>query len=102
MTVRYVGAKGFSVHRSADGSETVVNENIGDPDVTLSPSELTNISLRMGFTKNLGDFESLRIDVGCVFPCKNAKDDMDKAFELCSTWVDSKLLELQADIAAND
>jgi hypothetical protein len=49
----------------------------------------------LGFTKNLGNFESLRIDIGLD---QEGVGHPDKTFEKVYEWVSDKLVEKVAEI----
>lgn len=51
-----------------------------------------------GITKNLGNFESARVDVSIELPCLPAQSEIEKAVELIESWVSQILDEKVADI----
>lgn len=55
------------------------------------------LTLQMGVTKNLGDYEYARIDVGVSVPCSTA--DIPDTYEKAKKWVSA---HLQAEIRAID
>ena len=52
----------------------------------------TSVTLSMGHTKNIGNFESVKIEVGVTIP--TTQKDIEKAYKLAKGWCDKKLTEL--------
>ena len=52
----------------------------------------TKVSVTLGYTLNLGNFQSLRIDLGVVDSKRNNEDD-DQAFDRVYKFVEDKLTE---------
>lgn len=55
-------------------------------------NENTKISVTLGYTLNLGNFESLRVDLGVV-DARREGESVDQAFERVYTFVEDKLSE---------
>jgi hypothetical protein len=58
----------------------------------------TRVTVSLGFTKNLGNFESLRVDIGVqdfVRSGENISDATDRVYQ----FVENKLVEKQQEIA---
>ena len=53
------------------------------------------ITVKTGLTKNLGEYNSLRVDVGISYPC--SQSEIDSTFDFCSEWVSNKLDALIAE-----
>ena len=51
--------------------------------------QYAEVSVSLGSTLNMGDFESLRIHVGITYPCE--PKDIDKTFEIVSKRVENML-----------
>lgn len=69
-------------------------EPVGDPVTVSSDQPMANVGLKVGMTKNLGNYESVRVDVSCFIPCLPAEPDMDAAFSVCEAWCDAKISAL--------
>lgn len=54
--------------------------------------EDTKVSVTLGYTHNLGNFQSLRIDLG-VTDSKRDGENTDQAFERVYQFVENKLTE---------
>lgn len=55
-------------------------------------NEQTKISVTLGYTLNLGNFESLRVDLGVV-DARRDGETVDQAFERVYAFVEDKLSE---------
>lgn len=49
------------------------------------------VKVLLGHTKNLGNYESLRIEVGVEIPCAPTLEAVELAYEEAVKWVDDKL-----------
>lgn len=58
--------------------------------------EDTKVSVTLGYTHNLGNFQSLRIDLGVV-DSKRDGENIDQAFERVYKFVEDKLTEKVAE-----
>lgn len=58
--------------------------------------EETKVSVTLGYTLNLGNFQSLRIDLGVV-DSKRDGENTDQAFERVYQFVENKLAEKVAE-----
>lgn len=58
----------------------------------------TRITVSLGFTKNLGNFESLRVDIG-VQDFVRQNEHINDATERIYQFVENKLIEKQKEIA---
>jgi len=56
----------------------------------------TKISVTLGYTHNLGNFQSLRLDLGVV-DSKRDGENIDQAFERVYKFVEDKLTEKIAE-----
>lgn len=68
--------------------KTVVDEVVPVAEST-SDKPLANVGLSVAFTKNLGDYESLKVDVSLHLPCD--WESVDEAFAAVEEWVLEKL-----------
>lgn len=70
--------------------ETVVAEFLRDS----TDKPMANVGLKLGKTINLGDFESLRIDVSLFMPSETDTKSLNKTFKKCLKWCDNKMEEI--------
>jgi hypothetical protein len=66
-------------------------------------NENTKVSVTLGYTLNLGNFQSLRIDLGVV-DSKRSNEDDNQAFDRVYKFVEDKLTEKikEAQLEADD
>jgi hypothetical protein len=67
-------------------SESAVEENLGYEVFKTTPAV---VSMKKGRTINMGDFESVRIDVGISLPCY--AEHIDDAYALADSWINERL-----------
>lgn len=59
---------------------------------------MANVGVKLGTTKNMGDYESLRVDVSLFMPSETDKKSLNKTFKKCFKWVDDKLDGIMEDV----
>lgn len=64
----------------------------------MSENPDTRVTVSLGFTKNLGNFESLRVDIG-VQDFVRQSENINDATERIYKFVENKLIEKQEEIA---
>jgi len=69
--------------------EAKVTEVQFDPIVSDKP--MANVGMKVGMTKNLGDYNSLRVDVSLYLPCENTDVAVNETFDLVENWCDLKM-----------
>ena len=95
MTVKFQPT-GWTEETSKSGT-TTKNVAPREDDVIASPSDVSSVSLRLGYTHNLGNYESLRLDVGCNIPCDNTDEARTLAFQKAEKFCDDRMCELQEE-----
>ena len=55
-------------------------------------NESTKVNVTLGYTLNLGNFQSLRLDLGIIDSTRN-EETIDQAFERVYKFVEDKLTE---------
>ena len=58
----------------------------------MEENKNTKVSVTLGYTHNLGNFQSLRLDLG-VIDSKRDDENTDQAFERIYKFVEDKLTE---------
>ena len=58
----------------------------------MEENKNTKVSVTLGYTHNLGNFQSLRLDLG-VIDSKREEETIDEAFERVYKFVENKLIE---------
>jgi hypothetical protein len=77
------------VRKTVFGQEEVSPERIRIRPFVTSPA---TISVKAGFTKNLGSYESARVDVFLSMPCYS--EEIDDVYEQVKGWVDARVEKL--------
>lgn len=80
-----------------DGSEEQTQETLGEVKTVKHPA-LVYIS--MGMTKNLGDYNSMKFQVGITLPCEATPDEVEATYAAGREWVDGKVNEINAEVDA--
>lgn len=62
-------------------------------------NESTKVTVSLGYTLNLGNFQSLRLDIG-VEDAKREGENTNEAFERVYSFVEDKLAEKVKEAAA--
>jgi hypothetical protein len=81
-----------------DKDGEVIDTEEVEVDEVIVDKPMANVGVKLGTTKNLGNYESLRVDVSLFYPCDPNKKDMDKAFKKAFKWVDKKLSGIMEDV----
>jgi len=77
---------GKDVSTDTKEDKLVVNQFVTEP---------AKVSLTMGVTINLGNFEGARVDVGVTLPCY--AEEVEAAHSFASSWVETKIVrEIEA------
>lgn len=85
-----VTGKAVLVKKDPKGVETVEEETVGEPKM-LPEDQICHVGFKLGYTKNLGNYESLRIDVSIDMPGYPHEIDAISAFEY--EWVQARMEE---------
>lgn len=69
------------------------NEESEDQIISITPfkSEPAYVSVKAGFTLNLGNYESGRVDVMVSMPCY--PEEIDSVYPTIKEWVDTRLAD---------
>jgi len=79
----------MEVRKTVFGQEEVSQERIR---IRPFVSAHASISVKAGFTKNLGNYESMRVDVMATMPCY--PEEIDDAYQQVKDWVDGRIGDL--------
>jgi len=78
-----------------DGAEQETTEVV---DEVIVDKPMANVGVKVGTTKNLGDYNSLRVDVSLFMPSDVDKKSLNKTFKKCFKWCDDKLDSIMDDV----
>jgi hypothetical protein len=68
-------------------AQEMTQEEVGEPKILEGPT--CNVGVDASFTKNLGNYESLRLGVSLHLPCYH--NEIDEVFEFGKEWVNRKM-----------
>lgn len=77
------------------GEHKEMEETVGDPVILDKP--MANVGVKVGKTMNLGNYESVRVDVSLYVPCENEDEAINQTFDLVSNWCDLKMLGIMEE-----
>lgn len=80
--------------KKGDAHTQEAQEPVGGPVAYEQPT--CNVGARMGMTKNLGNFESLRVEVSLFMPCY--PHELDDVYKFTKEWVDSRIEEIMTEV----
>lgn len=70
-------------------------EKVGD---VMQVLPMANVGVKVGMTKNLGNYESLRVDVSLYMPCDPDDQSMHDTFDLVQNWCDLKMQSIMEEL----
>lgn len=59
---------------------------------------MANVGLKVGMTKQLREFESVRFDVSLFMPSDTDKDSLNETFKKCDKWVEKKMKKILKEL----
>jgi len=77
---------------------TVEEESLTPLPTVVVEEQHAVVGVTMGVTRNLGNYESLKITVHLSVPCTNSEESINVAYDTAKQWVDSKVAEINKDI----
>lgn len=81
------------------GKETVEEEHTEKVGPALNyEGPVAEVMFKAGITRNMGDYNSARIDVALTLPCEPTAPDLDVAFAYSRSWVDERLQDLLSEM----
>lgn len=78
-----------------DGSIVDSKEVVGEAKVYDAPAYVT---ISMGLTRNLGNYESVKLHVGVTLPCAPTSEDIDATYQEGKGWVDARINQLNQEL----
>jgi hypothetical protein len=84
------------IHKHKDGSETETQETVGG--LKKFSSQPSVVTLSMAVTRNLGNFESVKMMVSLSMPCENSDIAREEAFNEVKGWVDNRVEMLNQEV----
>lgn len=74
-------------------NEKTTTEKVGE---VVSERPMANVGVSLAHTKNLGNYESVKVQVSLHIPCED--NEIDKSFEYVKDWVDTKIANVVTEI----
>lgn len=71
---------------TSTGAATEKTEVLG---TVIESEPMCNVGISGGFTRNIGNYNSVKIQVSLHIPC--AEDDIESTFDYIQDWVDEKM-----------
>lgn len=90
-----------AVKSNSDGSEQPLHSSktkLPEPPGAYT-QPVANVGFKLGHTINLGNYESLRVDVDVHIPCYT--NEIDEVFDYAKGWVEEKFEEVMKEINEN-
>jgi hypothetical protein len=81
-----------------DGSEVDSQVPVGDLQTFTAPH--ATVGLSMAVTRNLGNYESVKMSVSLFMPCENNETAMQETFDEVKGWVDTRVELLNQEVNA--
>jgi len=80
---------------SSGGTESI-SEKVAE---VVSEQATCNVGVSMAFTKNLGNYESLKVSVSLFMPCIPTPEEIEDTYEEVKGWVDGKISAIQSEVS---
>jgi hypothetical protein len=80
-----------SVSVKSPTADKEAQEPVGEPVTEVHGTPMANVGLQVGVTKNLGNFENVKITVSCYIPCEPTAEALEQAWEACELFCDTKM-----------
>ena len=96
MAIQFKKAEGTVTKAHKDGSVEEAKTDLGG---VKSDKPLSTVNVSMGMTRNLGNYESLKITVGVTMPCEES--DLNATYMVAKEWVDARINEVNEEVNAS-
>ena len=78
-----------------NGASVDTEETVGDLEYG---EDLANVGLTLSYTKNLGNFNSVKVQVSLHRPCENIDPEIEATFAKVEDWVDTKMQAIVSEL----
>ena len=85
-------------HSSVEGQKLKAKHQVDPVAQVITGPHMCNVGMKLGYTKNIGQFESLKFEVSLYMPCTAKQLDATALF--VQGWCDDKLTRLVKDAEA--
>lgn len=90
------------VTKKTNGSELSHSYTEKVAGVVLNDTPHATVSFKAGTTKNLGDYNSARVDVMVTLPTEASEEGLEAAYNYAYEWVDQKMAEIDESMEGDD
>lgn len=87
--------KVVTTQQNKDGTATTEEEIKGD---ALVNDPHATVGVSVGITKNLGNYESVKVTVSVFIPCAVDAEEINETYEQAKDWVDEKIASISQEI----
>lgn len=99
VSIKNKAGKAVTTVKHKTGAEEVSEETLTLPGL-LEAKLIAQVGVEASMTKNLGNYESVRLQCSLVMPCPT--DEINETFEFAQNWVNSKMEDLIDGLEAAD
>ena len=85
-------------HSSVEGQKLKASHKVEPVAQVVTGKPMCNVGMKLGYTKNIGQFESLKFEVSLYMPCTHKQLDATALF--VQGWCDDKLTRIVKDAEA--
>lgn len=79
------------------GAEKVTQEKVPTNPVSSAPAY---VSVSLGVTRNLGNYESVKASVIITLPCEPSEVEIEATYEAAKAWADTKMNSINEEISS--
>lgn len=95
--LKKTSGSGAVTKSNPDGSELSGQQPVGQ---LVSAAPMATVGVEASFTRNMGNFESVRLAVTLLMPSEPEK--IEETFQFATEWVNEKMDELQAGLVGDE
>jgi len=59
---------------------------------------MANVGLKVGMTKNMGNYESIRVDISLFIPSELDEESLNAAFKKCDEWCEKRMKRVMEEL----
>lgn len=93
--MKAVNAVGVATVTDKNGAVTEHQTQLG---LVVDEGPLSEVAVEMSYTKNLGNYQSARMQVSLKVPASPTPESMESAFEYAKQWVEDRLAKLVQEV----
>ena len=97
VTIKKVQAIGKTKGTPTDSAVKETSEVV-DEVVTNSDEPMANVGLKIGVTRNIGEYESVRVDVSLFMPSKTDEKSLKKTFKRVEKWCEKRIAKVDKEL----